>query len=100
MSDEVKRLHAIVSGRVQGVSFRYYTTLKANELGLVGWVHNRRDGKVELIAEGADSDLDALESWLHEGSPHARVDSVDVSREEGSGEFTEFRTVYFRDRDE
>lgn len=97
MSDDTKQLHAIVSGRVQGVSFRYYTTLKARELGIVGWVLNRQDGTVELIAEGTQSALESLEAWLHEGSPSAKVDSVDLTWDTATDEFSEFKTVYFRD---
>lgn len=97
MSNEIKRLHAIVSGRVQGVSFRYYTTLKATELALVGWVHNRNDGKVEVVAEGNQTALEALETWLHEGSPHAKVETVEAAWGDATGEFETFETVYFRD---
>lgn len=97
MSEDMKRLHAIVRGRVQGVSYRYYTTLKARELGIAGWVYNRPDGAVELMAEGSTSALDTLEAWLHEGSPSAKVDNVDVTWDKATGEFSNFKTVYYRD---
>src|SRR5512137_2270255 len=54
------RLHAVISGIVQGVNFRYYTTRQAQELGLTGWVANRWDGSVEVVAEGARSQLEDL----------------------------------------
>lgn len=94
MTNDSKRLHAIIHGRVQGVSFRYYTTLKARELGITGWVLNRSDGKVELIAEGTSEALEQLESWLHEGSPAANVTRVESTFGEATGEFADFKTVY------
>ncbi len=97
MADELKRLQAIVHGRVQGVSYRYYTTLKADELAIVGWVRNRNDGTVEVLAEGTEDALEQFEAWLHEGSPHSRVEEIYVTREEATGEFSQFRTVYFQD---
>ena len=95
MSDDKKRLHAIVHGIVQGVSFRYYTVKKAQEIGLTGWVQNLYDGTVEVMAEGTESQLQILEKWLYSGSPDARVDAIDASWEEASGEFSEFRTKYY-----
>jgi len=97
MSDEIKRLHAIVHGRVQGVSFRYYTTRKANELDIVGWVHNRKDGTVEVTAEGTQDKLEILEKWLHEGSPHAKVEEIYITWDDATGIFTDFQTIYFTD---
>lgn len=94
MATEQARFHAIISGRVQGVSFRHYTSLKVRELGVFGWVMNRDDGRVEVSAEGNREALQALLDFLHKGSPHARVDSVDSQWLEASGEFTEFKTKY------
>lgn len=88
------RLHAIVSGRVQGVNFRYYTVRTAKRHGLTGWVANRRDGKVEVIAEGARRALQKLEDFLHDGSPAARVRDVDVEWKSATGEFGDFRVKY------
>ncbi len=68
MSATHERLHAKVTGRVQGVSFRYYTTQQALALGLSGWVMNLPDGRtVEVIAEGPRKDLQALLDWLRHG---------------------------------
>jgi len=88
MSEE--RIHLIVHGRVQGVAFRYYTQDKAVELGVVGWVRNRRDGAVELVAEGDKSKLDDLIGWTHSGPTLARVDRVDETWEEFTGDFSRF----------
>jgi acylphosphatase len=72
----VRRVHAIVSGRVQGVAFRAATRHEARRLGLVGWVRNRDDGTVELEAEGADEPIAALMAWCEHGPPAARVTRV------------------------
>jgi acylphosphatase len=72
----IERLQATVYGHVQGVSFRFYTRDTANELGLTGWVANRYDGSVEVVAEGPRAMLDRLLEFLHQGPPMARVDQV------------------------
>jgi len=74
----IERLHAIVRGRVQGVSFRFYTRDEATALGLTGWVANREDGSVEVIAEGPRAALDRLAAWLHHGPPAARVTQAQI----------------------
>lgn len=66
----------VISGRVQGVGFRWWTTRNARALGLVGTVRNRRDGTVELHAEGPAAALSRLEERLREGPPSARVAEV------------------------
>jgi acylphosphatase len=69
----------LVSGRVQGVFFRASTRIEAERLGLAGRATNLADGRVEVVASGSDTALDALERWLRRGPPAARVD--DVARE-------------------
>lgn len=66
-----------ISGRVQGVGFRYWTAGRAKHLHLVGWVRNRSDGRVEVLAYGEKADLDSLEHDLHQGPEAAKVDSVE-----------------------
>ncbi|RLC66866.1 MAG: acylphosphatase [Chloroflexi bacterium] len=88
------RLHAVVHGLVQGVNFRYYTIRTAQRLGLTGWVANRRDGTVETVAEGPRQALEELLTFLHRGSPAARVQKVDARWETPSGEFERFRVWY------
>jgi len=70
-------LHAIVSGRVQGVGFRYWVKEEAEALGLKGWVRNLRDGSVEIEAEGEEEALFHLEQKLWRGPTLARVTNVD-----------------------
>ncbi|TXH77268.1 MAG: acylphosphatase [Lysobacteraceae bacterium] len=66
----------LISGRVQGVAFRAYARQRALALGLRGYARNLDDGRVEVFAAGAADAIDRLESWLHRGSPMARVDMV------------------------
>ena len=69
----------IVRGRVQGVSYRWYTMKEAERLGLTGWVRNLPDGAVELEAEGSDDRLQALATWCKKGPPAAHVAAVEVT---------------------
>jgi acylphosphatase len=74
----MRRIHAIVSGRVQGVSYRASTAHEARRLGLSGWVKNLSNGGVELEAQGTDDNVQALLTWCHQGPPAARVSGVAV----------------------
>lgn len=85
-----KRIEATVRGRVQGVAFRYYTNNQARQLRLTGWVANRPDGSVRVVAEGAPGPLAAFAEWLHEGPSTAHVETVDLLWLDAVGEFTRF----------
>lgn len=74
-----RRVHAIVSGRVQGVSYRACTADEAQGLALTGWVRNLPDGRVELEAEGSADAIAALLAWCAKGPPAARVTNVDAT---------------------
>jgi acylphosphatase len=74
----VKRVHVVVLGRVQGVFFRASVVERARDLGLRGWVRNRADGAVELVAEGDEAQVANLVAWCHQGPPAACVERVDV----------------------
>lgn len=74
-----RRVHAIVSGRVQGVSYRASTADTARRLGVCGWVRNLDDGSVELEAEGAAEPIAALLAWCAHGPPSAHVERVAAS---------------------
>lgn len=80
------RVHVYISGRVQGVFFRDSTREKAREVGVNGWVRNMRDGRVEAVFEGDESKVDEMIQWCHEGPGSARVDQVELSKEEPKGE--------------
>ncbi|MBD3312710.1 acylphosphatase [archaeon] len=88
------RLHAYVSGVVQGVFFRKNTKEQANRLGLKGWVKNLSDGRVEVVAEGEESKLKELLEWIHQGPPSASVTGVESEWLESTREFKGFRILY------
>ena len=74
----MKAVHAVVGGRVQGVAFRQSCRQVARSLGLVGWVRNLADGRVEVWAQGDDEACDKLTDWLWAGPPAAAVTSVEA----------------------
>ena len=74
----MRRVRAIVTGRVQGVAFRASTVDEACAHGLTGWVRNRADGSVELEAQGDEALVAVLLAWCTHGPPAARVTNVDV----------------------
>jgi acylphosphatase len=84
------QLHAFIAGRVQGVGFRYYVIEHAQNLDLRGWVRNLWDGRVEVVAEGPQADLERLLVFLQRGPSSARVEHVDVEWMVSTGEFTGF----------
>ena len=88
-------VHVIVHGRVQGVGFRYMTEMKANEIGVFGYVKNLSDGTVETEIEGEASKVYQLIDELKSGiSPSAKVTDVDVEVSEELAGYNQFRTTY------
>lgn len=71
-------IHCIITGKVQNVAYRAYAQDAASELDLTGWVRNRRDGSVEVVAQGTADVLKAFVEALHEGSLAAAVTGVAV----------------------
>ena len=88
-----KRVHVLIKGRVQGVFFRAAAQREARRLGITGWVKNRPDGGIEIMAEGEEDAIRELTSWANHGPSAARVDSVDVRWRGYTGEFPEFSIV-------
>ncbi|PHS33024.1 MAG: acylphosphatase [Methylophaga sp.] len=86
----IEQYHFIISGRVQGVGYRYSSCHYAQSLALLGWVKNCSDGKVEMIAEGDNISLEQLLTWLKKGPRFAKVNKVEVQQLPATGEFTEF----------
>lgn len=80
-----ERLHAIVRGQVQGVGFRWFVVRLASGLDLDGWVMNRSDRGVELVAEGPAARLDELLEAVREGPPASLVRSVEATRSPALG---------------
>lgn len=89
MSDSAparRRVHVVVSGRVQNVFFRATLAEIARNFGLDGWVSNRPDGRVEAVFEGEPRRVEAALRWSRKGPPRARVDAVEVTDEAPLGE--------------
>ncbi len=90
MSD-MQRLNVTVTGRVQGVGFRFSAQARARLLGLTGWVRNMPDGDhVEAVAEGPQADLLAFLEWCHQGPALSRVTHVVHGFSDPVGAFAEF----------
>ena len=85
-----KRLEAIVTGYVQGVSYRYFTRKQARRLLLTGWVANHPDGSVRVVAEGSQKKLGEFSNFLLQGPSDARVDHVQADWLDATGEFPGF----------
>jgi acylphosphatase len=90
----LSRVHAFVSGRVQGVAYRYFAERRAAEITVTGWVRNLRDGRVEIIAEGEKADLESFLGFLRQGPRMAKVDDLDFLWEDYRGEFEDFRIEF------
>jgi acylphosphatase len=90
MTTDQSRLHVIIQGRVQGVGFRAFVYRKATEIGVTGWVRNRWDGSVEVIAEGDHSSLDKLVINLKRRPASAMVSALDTVWQPATGEFNRF----------
>ena len=80
--------HLAISGRVQGVGYRFYMQRKARELGLTGWVRNRHDGSVEAMIQGSPEGVEAMTAWARCGPPSAAVTDVRIA--DGSGDYAGF----------
>ena len=89
----LKQVQMFVRGRVQGVFFRASTQREAKHLGLTGWVKNRPDGGVEIVAEGEEDGLKELIAWAQRGPTAARVERVEVRWRGFVGDFFDFRIV-------
>jgi acylphosphatase len=88
-----KRVVLVIKGRVQGVFFRAAAQREARRLGITGWVKNRTDGSVEVLAEGDEDSIKELTIWANHGPSAARVDQVDVRWRGYTGEFAEFAII-------
>ncbi len=90
-----RRVHAFYSGRVQGVGFRVTAEETGCSLGVVGWVKNLRDGRVELLAEGDEATLKRFLEDIRTGPMKNFINHVDVSWGSVSGSFDEFEIRYY-----
>jgi len=83
--------HFVITGRVQGVGFRFYMQRKARELGVTGWVRNRRDGSVEAVIQGEPGAVESMTAWTRRGPPSAVVNEVKIA--DGTGDYATFETL-------
>jgi len=89
----VVRAHVFISGDVQGVFFRRTAKLEAEKLSLIGWVRNRPDGEVELVAQGPKDKVNQFIKWCRRGPPFAKVENVEVEWKRNLEDFEEFEIV-------
>ena len=89
----LKQVQMRVHGRVQGVFFRASAQREARRLGLTGWVKNRKDSSVELVAEGEETGIKDFIAWAQHGPSAARVEKVDVRWRSFVGDYFAFRIV-------
>ncbi|MBK7045351.1 MAG: acylphosphatase [bacterium] len=87
------RLELRISGRVQGVGFRWHAREEALRLGLTGRVRNLADGSVQLVAEGPRVSLEALATWCGRGPVRARVDVCEAAWSEAAGAWNDFKVT-------
>ena len=84
------RAHLLISGIVQGVGYRYHTRRQAQGLGLVGWVCNLDDGRVEAVLQGTREQVESMIKWCYRGPSEARVADIAVTYEDAADEFPDF----------
>jgi acylphosphatase len=89
MSENKRTVHIRVEGRVQGVGYRAFVEMRAAELGVSGWVRNRRDGSVEAVLQGSPDAVEAILDACRAGPPASRVARLDIVGE-GVGAFDGF----------
>ena len=80
----------VLTGRVQGVGFRWFARDAATREGVTGWVRNLPDGRVEAFVEGDGEAVTRVERALRRGPPGARIETVNVEDEEPGGAYADF----------
>lgn len=86
--------HIVVEGRVQGVGFRYFVQSEAEKYKLTGWVKNRLDGSVEILAEGPEERLADFVEAIHKGNRFSRVTNVTVEESKATESYKNFAIAY------
>jgi acylphosphatase len=84
------RAHLLISGIVQGVGYRWSCRRAAQGIGVVGWVRNLPDGRVEAVAQGSRGQVEQLIAWCHRGPEEASVTDIAVTYEEAAADLTGF----------
>ncbi len=88
------QIHIFITGRVQGVFFRQSTRVMAIKNNVNGWVRNLDDGRVEIVAQGQEQDIDNLTNWCRTGPANSRVDEFEQKEESITEEFENFEVRY------
>jgi acylphosphatase len=89
-----KKVHVLISGRVQGVWFRASTRNQALQLGIKGWVKNTSDEKVEAVFEGEEDKIKKMILWCKSGPKHAHVTNIKINHDESLEDFKKFNIIY------
>lgn len=88
------QLQIVVTGKVQGVGYRYFAQMKAVQFGITGWVKNRSDGAVEMVTTGTKENLDLFIEEVRRGNPFSTVDQIEI-REISTGEKYQSFTIKY-----
>lgn len=88
------QLHIIVSGKVQGVGFRYFSQIKAVQYGVTGWAKNLADGSVEIVALGSKDQLDPFIEDLRIGNPFSKINHIEITESETTENYHSFTIKY------
>ncbi len=88
-----KQIHILISGFVQGIGYRSFVRNQARKLGLVGWVRNLPDGRVEAVFEGKEENIKEMVKLCREGPPMTQVKNINTKWDEAIGEFSSFEVV-------
>lgn len=86
----IEQKHCLISGRVQGVSYRYSARQQAYKLGITGWVRNRPDGRVELVIQGQTEQMKDMLDWAYQGPQFADVTTIVIKEQSPDVIYTEF----------
>jgi acylphosphatase len=88
------QLHIIVSGKVQGVGYRYFSQMKAVQYGVTGWAKSLSDGSVEIVAIGTTDQLEPFIEDLRVGNPFSTIDDIKITESEKTEDFHSFTIKY------
>ena len=89
-----RRVHILISGKVQGVFFRQALKVMAKKNNVFGWVKNLEDKRVEALLEGNTENINSIVEWTRIGPAHSRVDNIKINDEEFKNEFLIFEVLY------
>lgn len=90
----MQQAHVFIEGRVQGVGFRHFTKVNAEEVGVYGWVKNLPDGRVEAVFAGPMDHIREMVNRCEQGPGSSRVDNIDVEVEEADEDYETFEVRY------